>query len=68
MDIARRGDSVAMKLEPSNATEASRLYGRHFTFHVRPYNPCTTLETPLRFRSLIPVAAQSTRDWFENLS
>ncbi len=26
----QKGESVAMKLEPTNATEASRLYGRHF--------------------------------------
>ncbi len=26
---------MAMKLEPGNAAEASRLYGRHFDFHVR---------------------------------
>ena len=25
-----RGDSVAVKIESTNATEASRLYGRHF--------------------------------------
>lgn len=30
VDIARAGQSVAMKIEPKNATEQSRLYGRHF--------------------------------------
>ncbi len=32
VDTARRGDSVAMKLDPTNTTEGSRLYGRHFDF------------------------------------
>jgi len=32
VDTARRGESVAMKLEPTNTTEGSRLYGRHFDF------------------------------------
>ncbi|KAL0036218.1 hypothetical protein WJX79_008552 [Trebouxia sp. C0005] len=32
VDTAKRGDSVAMKIEPANATEATRLYGRHFDF------------------------------------
>jgi translation initiation factor 5B len=35
VDIAKKGDSVAMKLEPTNTTEGSRLYGRHFDFKVR---------------------------------
>ena len=26
----RRGDSVAVKIESTNSTEASRLFGRHF--------------------------------------
>lgn len=34
VDTAKRGDSVAMKIEPANATEATRLYGRHFDFKV----------------------------------
>lgn len=34
VDIAKKGDSVAMKLEPTNTTEGSRLYGRHFDFKV----------------------------------
>ena len=35
VDSAKKGDSVAMKLEPTNTTEGSRLYGRHFDFKVR---------------------------------
>jgi translation initiation factor IF-2 len=35
VNTAKKGDSVAMKLEPGNTTEASRLYGRHFDHHVR---------------------------------
>ena len=35
VDIAKKGESVAMKLEPGNTTEGSRLYGRHFDFKVR---------------------------------
>ena len=35
VDTAKRGESVAMKIEPANATEATRLYGRHFDFKVR---------------------------------
>ena len=31
VDTAKRGDAVAMKIEPANATEATRLFGRHFT-------------------------------------
>eukprot|EP01026_Neomeris_dumetosa_P062982 TRINITY_DN5971_c0_g1_i6.p1 TRINITY_DN5971_c0_g1~~TRINITY_DN5971_c0_g1_i6.p1 ORF type:complete len:171 (-),score=22.58 TRINITY_DN5971_c0_g1_i6:252-764(-) len=31
-DVVRKGSSVAMKIEPTNATEASRLYGRHFDY------------------------------------
>ena len=31
VDTAKRGDGVAMKIEPHNATEATRLFGRHFT-------------------------------------
>lgn len=34
VDTAKRGESVAMKIEPANATEATRLYGRHFDFKV----------------------------------
>ena len=34
VDSAKAGKSVAMKIEPSNATEASRLYGRHFDHKV----------------------------------
>jgi translation initiation factor 5B len=30
VDRATRGQSVAMKIEPTNPTERSRLYGRHF--------------------------------------
>lgn len=40
VDTAKRGESVAMKIEPANATEATRLYGRHFDFKVRPLLPC----------------------------
>ena len=34
VDRAKQGESVAMKIEPANATEATRLYGRHFDFKV----------------------------------
>lgn len=34
VDTAKRGESVAMKIDSANATEASRLYGRHFDFKV----------------------------------
>ena len=34
VDSAKKGDSVAMKLEPTNTTEGSRLYVRHFDFKV----------------------------------
>ena len=30
VDTARRGDSVALKLEAMSAAESSRSYGRHF--------------------------------------
>ena len=30
VDIARKGDSVAMKIQSTNASESARLYGRHF--------------------------------------
>ena len=30
MDTARAGQSVAMKIEGTNDTERSRLFGRHF--------------------------------------
>ena len=30
VDRATRGQSVAMKIEPTNPTESSRMYGRHF--------------------------------------
>ncbi len=33
---AKQGQSVAMKIEPTNATESSRLYGRHFDLQVSP--------------------------------
>ena len=36
VDTAKRGESVAMKIEATNSTEATRLYGRHFDFKVRP--------------------------------
>ncbi len=30
VDTAKAGQSVAMKIESTNATEQSRLFGRHF--------------------------------------
>mmetsp|Transcript_29073 Transcript_29073/g.72845 ORF Transcript_29073/g.72845 Transcript_29073/m.72845 type:complete len:931 (-) Transcript_29073:481-3273(-) len=30
VDVARVGDMIAMKIDSTNATESSRLYGRHF--------------------------------------
>lgn len=35
VDKARKGDSVAMKIEAANASEATKLYGRHFDHKVR---------------------------------
>ena len=35
VDRAHRGDSVAMKIEATNSTEAARLYGRHFDHNDR---------------------------------
>jgi len=32
VDVAKRGDNVALKIEAQNAEESSRLYGRHFDF------------------------------------
>ena len=39
VNTAKQGESVAMKIEPGNATEATRLYGRHFDFKVPFYQP-----------------------------
>ncbi len=33
VDVARAGQSVAMKIEATNPTEQSRMYGRHFDFN-----------------------------------
>ena len=46
VDTAKRGESVAMKIEPHNAAEATRLYGRHFDFKVNQADISCTL--PLR--------------------
>lgn len=35
VDTAKRGESVAMKVEATNSTEATRLYGRHFDHKAR---------------------------------
>jgi len=40
VDSARRGDSVALKLEATNAAESSRAYGRHFDHKARCSEPC----------------------------
>ena len=34
VDTARAGQAVAMKIEATNASESSRLYGRHFDHKV----------------------------------
>lgn len=34
VDKAKRGDTVALKVEATNTTESSRLYGRHFDHKV----------------------------------
>ena len=34
VDMARRGDNVALKVESSSAEESAKLYGRHFDFRV----------------------------------
>lgn len=60
VDIAKRGDSVAMKLEPTNTTEGSRLYGRHFDFKVRC---CLRCCLPQLDRATNPVVTLD--DWRE---
>jgi len=40
VDSAKRGDSVALKLEATNAAESSRAYGRHFDHKARRSKPC----------------------------
>ncbi len=40
VDSAKRGDSVALKLEATNAAESSRAYGRHFDHKARRSEPC----------------------------
>jgi hypothetical protein len=35
VDTAKRGESVAMKIEATTPNEATRLYGRHFDHNVR---------------------------------
>lgn len=34
VETARKGDSVAMKIEATSADESAKLYGRHFDFQV----------------------------------
>ena len=34
VDKAKRGDSIALKVEATNAAESARLYGRHFDHRV----------------------------------
>ena len=34
VDVAKAGDSVAMKIEATKPEEATRLYGRHFDHKV----------------------------------
>ncbi len=34
VDKAKRGDTVALKVEATNTAESSRLYGRHFDHKV----------------------------------
>ena len=34
VDKAKRGDSIALKVEATNTAESSRLYGRHFDHKV----------------------------------
>ena len=34
VDTARKGESVAMKIEATNPSEAAKFYGRHFTHTV----------------------------------
>lgn len=42
VDRAKRGESVAMKIEATNTTEATRFYGRHFDHTARslPHPHC----------------------------
>lgn len=64
VSVAKRGDNVAMKLEPGNTTEASRLYGRHFDHRVgsfkRPLFGVLNRVTPLGFRMMLASAGQRT--------
>ena len=34
VDKAKRGESIALKVEATNTAESSRLYGRHFDHKV----------------------------------
>ncbi len=43
VDTAKKGQSVAMKIEAQTTTEATRLYGRHFDFKVHATPPSTVL-------------------------
>lgn len=44
VDIAKRGDSIALKIESSSSEESSRLYGRHFDFRVSIFSASETTQ------------------------
>lgn len=46
VDSAKRGDTVAMKIEATNASESTKLYGRSVRLLTLPY-PCA-ISTVLR--------------------
>jgi hypothetical protein len=48
VDKAHRGDAVAMKIEATNSSEATKLYGRHFDHKVPASPPCTCPHLLLR--------------------
>lgn len=54
VDTAKRGDAVAMKIEPHNATEATRLFGRHFTEKVTSFGSLVNVEV-LGLSAVLPL-------------
>ncbi len=49
VEKAKRGDSIALKVEATNTAESSRLYGRHFDHKVRALVPCLLLSLRVAF-------------------
>ena len=57
VDVARAGDSVAMKIEATKPEEATRLYGRHFDHKVLAPASHATLSCVIAKTSGLPVGA-----------